>query len=284
LLIMTVILLFGPKVLSLIHVFASQKRLASFGGPLKVLVGSILETLFSALTAPVMVWFHTRFVLRNLGGQTVAWNTQTRGGGEGGPRWSDIAREYWPLPILGIALGAAAWWISPAYLAWLSPMLVGLVLAIPVAQISARTDLFRNLFLTPDEIRPPRELTQQFKLQLREGDQFVHAVTDPFYNAVHVALQRDRGFDSPSVDQYVESLMKRLFKDGPDSLSAQEKRAFLGDGPSLALLHTLVWKTPAQLMNPAWVKALEQYRSAARGHRPEADAIEALLNKARSAA
>jgi membrane glycosyltransferase len=283
LLILTAILLFGPKVLSLMHLFASPQQLKSFGGPVKVLAGSIAETLFSVLTAPVMVWFHTRFVLRNLSGQTVTWNTQTRGGG-GGPRWGDIVREYWPLPIVGVILGAAAWWISPSYLAWLSPMLIGLVLSIPVAQISARTDLFRNLFLTPDEIDPPRELTQQFKLQLRDGDQFVHSVTDPFYNAVHVSLQRDRDMETPRVDGYVESLAQRLFKEGPDSLTSREKRALLGDGQALAFLHMLIWKTPSQLMHPAWVTAMEQYRSPARAHRPGPEAIEKILSKARSVA
>ena len=283
LLIITAILLFGPKALSLMHVFTNPKRLKAFGGPLKVLIGSVAETLFSVLTVPVMIWFHTRFVLRNLGGQTVTWSTQTRGGGAG-PRWVDIICEYWPLPIIGIALGVLAWWISPAYLVWLSPMLIGLVFSIPVAQISARTDLFRNLFLTPDEINPPRELVQQFKLQLREGDSFVHAVIDPFYNAVHVVLQRDRETEAPAVSDYIASLTTRLFKEGPDALTPREKRAFLGDGEALAFLHTLIWKTPAQRMDPAWVKALEQYRLTSRVHRPEPDVTEAILTKAKLAA
>ena len=75
------ILLFGPKVLSLLHLFARPKEIASFGGPVRVLLSAILETLFSILTAPVLVWFHTRFVLRNIAGQTVTWHTQTRDGG-----------------------------------------------------------------------------------------------------------------------------------------------------------------------------------------------------------
>ena len=95
---MTLILLFGPKVLSLLHLFARPKEIASFGGPVRVLLSAVLETLFSILTAPVLVWFHTRFVLRNIGGQTVTWHTQTRDGGAG-PRWIEIIREYWPLPI-----------------------------------------------------------------------------------------------------------------------------------------------------------------------------------------
>jgi membrane glycosyltransferase len=263
LLLMTLILLFGPKVLSLFHLFARPKEMALFGGPIRVLLSAVLETLFSILTAPVLVWFHTRFVLRNIGGQTVSWHTQTRDGGAA-PRWAEIVREYWLLPIAGVGLGALAWWISPSYLAWLSPMLVGLLLAIPVAKLSTRTDLFRNLFLTPEEIQPPQELSARFKLQLRDGDQFVHAVLDPFYNAVHVALQRSRDSGSPAVDGYVATLASRLFKEGPESLSSQEKRALLADGETLAAMHHLIWKTPSEMMNPAWSMALAQYRSSFR--------------------
>jgi membrane glycosyltransferase len=278
LLLMTLILLFGPKVLSLLHLFARPKEIALFGGPARVLVSAVLETLFSILTAPVLVWFHTRFVLRNIGGQTVSWHTQTRDGGAA-PRWTEIVREYWLLPIAGVGLGALAWWISPSYLAWLSPMLIGLVLAIPVAKLSTRTDLFRNLFLTPEELQPPQELSARFKLQLRDGDQFVHAVLDPFYNAVHVALQRSRDGGSPAVDGYVASLASRLFKEGPESLSSQEKRALLADGEALAALHHLIWKTPSERMNPAWSIALAQYRSSFRRVRSKPKAPGETLTK-----
>ena len=275
---MTLILLFGPKALSLLHLFARPKEVASFGGPIRVLVSAILETLFSILTAPVLVWFHTRFVLRNIAGQTVTWHTQTRDVGNG-PRWTEIVLEYWPLPIAGVGLGALAWWIAPSYLAWLSPMLIGLLLAIPAAQFSGRTNLFRSLFLTPEELRPPQELAARFQLQLREGDQFVHAVLDPFYNAVHVALQRSRHMGSPAVDEYVASLATRLFKEGPESLTFQQKRALLSDGETLAYLHNLIWKTPSEMMNPAWARALAQYRSSNRRTRSKPEEPETSLAK-----
>src|SRR6266436_1853374 len=202
---MTVTLLFGPKVLSLIHLFSRPKEVAAFGGPVRVMGGAILETLFSVLTAPVLVWFHTRFVLRNLAGKTVVWHTQTRESGDG-PSWNEVIREYWPLPILGIVLSALAWWISPDYLLWLSPLLVGLILAIPVAHFSCHTNFFGKLFVTPEELNPPKELSGDFRLQLREGDQFVHAVLDPLYNAVHVALQRKRETSSAPSSDYGVSL------------------------------------------------------------------------------
>ncbi|MBV8142018.1 MAG: glucans biosynthesis glucosyltransferase MdoH [Verrucomicrobia bacterium] len=283
LLLITLILLFGPKVLSLLHLFARRTEVDSFGGPVRVLLSAFLETFFSILIAPVLVWFHTRFVFRNIAGQTVTWNTQTRAGGTG-PGWSEIVREYWPLPIAGVGFGALAWWIAPSFLAWLSPMLVGLILAIPVAKLSARTDLLRRFFLTPEELEPPPELIVRFQLQLREGDQFVHAVLDPFYNAVHVALQRSRETGSPAVDGYVANLAAKLFKEGPGALTSQEKRALLADGETLAYMHNLIWKTPSELMNSAWAQALAQYRSSFRRARSKPESRDGNLPKTQPAA
>jgi hypothetical protein len=36
----------------------------------------------------------------------------------------------------------------------------------------------------------------------------------------------------------------------------------------------LIWKTPAQLMNPVWSKALESYRSPMRNPRPDSELVE----------
>jgi membrane glycosyltransferase len=140
------------------------------------------------------------------------------------------------------------------------------------------------LFLTPEELHPPQELSARFQLQLREGDQFVHAVLDPFYNAVHVSLQRSRDIGSPAVDGYVSTLATRLFKEGPESLTPQEKRALLSDGETLAFMHTLIWKTPSEMMNPSWARALAQYRSSCRRSRPKPETTEATLTKTQPAA
>jgi membrane glycosyltransferase len=257
---MTITLLFGPKVLSVIELFSRPREVAAFGGPTRVLSGVILETLFSVLTAPVLIWFHTRFVLRNLAGKTVSWNTQTRDM-KAEPRWLDLVREYWPLPLVGVGLAALAGSISPNYLAWVSPLLIGLILAIPVAKVSGGTYLFRRLFLTPQELQPSKELSARFELKRRDGDQFIHAVLDPFYNAVHVSLQRERETSSSAVDHYGVSLAAKLFEEGPGTLSAQQRRALLADGQTLAYLHTLIWKTSYQIMNPEWAKALMEYRT-----------------------
>jgi membrane glycosyltransferase len=282
LMILTLLLLFSPKLMSLIHLFSQPKSLRGYNGGVRVVLGVISEVLFSVLVAPIMVWFHTRFVFRNLGGQTVTWHTQTREGGDG-PGWLATLAEYWPLPVSGICLGLLAWWISPGYFLWLLPILLGLWLAVPLVLLSGRSGLLKGLFLTPEETEPPRELTASYEFQLREGDQFLHAILDPFYNAVHVALQKERHNHAPGAEGYVASLAAKLFRLGPDALSAREKRALLADGQTVARLHVLIWKTPAQLMNPIWSHALESYRSPERTSRPASELIEPGFSLADSA-
>jgi membrane glycosyltransferase len=84
---------------------------------------------------------------------------------------------------------------------------------------------------------------------------------DPFYNAIHVALQRRRSARTPELDEHHENLANKLFQGGPAALTAEEKRALLSDGPALAKLHILVWRTPAEKMNPFWAEALRAYRN-----------------------
>ena len=255
---LTLLLLFGPKLLAIFHISSRPQDLPKYGGFGRVLAGVALEVLFSVLTAPVMAWFHTRFVIRNLGGQTVSWSAQTRAT-EKGPLWRDVIAEYWLLPVIATVVAAIAIWISPGYFLWLLPILAGLWLAIPVVQFSGRTGIGQRLFLTPEETGPPAELTVHPAFQLRVGSQFVHAILDPYYNAIHVALQRRREAYHPQTESYVTGLATRLFQTGPDSLNPREKRALLAHGPTMARLHTLVWRTPAELMHPFWSQALSVY-------------------------
>jgi hypothetical protein len=67
-------------------------------------------------------------------------------------------------------------------------------------------------------------------------------------------------------------------------LTFQEKRALLADGEALAFLHNLIWKTPSEKMNPAWARALAQYRSSCRRTRSKPEGPEAILTKTQPAA
>ena len=129
----------------------------------------------------------------------------------------------------------------------------------PVVQLSGRKGVLAGLFQTPEETAPPPELIHNYRLNLRDGDGFTHALLDPYYNAVHASLQRKRGHSAPAVEPYVASLATKLFREGPDALTMREKRAVLADGVTMARLHDLIWRTPGEFMNPFWVRAIEGY-------------------------
>jgi membrane glycosyltransferase len=66
-------------------------------------------------------------------------------------------------------LALAAYAVSPKFLAWMSPVVVGLLLAIPVSAATARQELGRivrrlGLLVTPEETEPPGVLQRANEL------------------------------------------------------------------------------------------------------------------------
>ena len=78
LLAVTVVVLFAPKFLALI--LALGRRRHAFGGAGRLLISTLLEMLFAVLIAPVMMLYHTRFVMSVLGGHDIEWAPQVRDG------------------------------------------------------------------------------------------------------------------------------------------------------------------------------------------------------------
>ena len=74
-----------------------------------------------------------------------------------------MVRRYGATTLLGAIWALVAWLLTPALLPWLAPVLLGLLLAIPLALLSGRADLGPRrapprLVSDAEEIRPPREL------------------------------------------------------------------------------------------------------------------------------
>jgi membrane glycosyltransferase len=150
-----------PKLMALGLALASPARRGALGGAGPLVKSALAEMVFSALLAPVLMLQQTAAVIGILLGGRVTWAGQRRDGSEAG--WQEAARRYGAATLLGAAWALSAWLLTPALLPWLAPVLLGLVLAIPLALLSGRADLGlaaarRGWFLVPEEIRPPREL------------------------------------------------------------------------------------------------------------------------------
>jgi membrane glycosyltransferase len=167
-LIMTMV--FAPKIATLVDVLASPAKRLAFGGTPRVITGFVTEVVFSALLAPVMAFAHTRFLLGLPLGRAAVWSAQRRAR----HRVSVIGglERLWLQTLFGISavvwLGLAA----PAALIGFLPFLLGAILAVPIASITANPRLGLllvrlGLWRVPDETVPSRELSALQRPALR---------------------------------------------------------------------------------------------------------------------
>ena len=270
----TMLMIFMPKIISLITTLQRSADAARFGGRGPVLVSTVVEIILSALLAPVHMMFNSKFVLFSLLGQGVSWVTQRRGA-EDGTDWREGIITHGGQTLFGLVWGVSAFILLPAFFWWLSPVLAGLVLAIPVSIMLSKGSLGAQarrlkLFLTPEEVQPPHELarlTQNLAEcyknmrpieALRDDYGLLQAVLDPYINAVHVAMLRQRRPSEESRDWFA-LLRHRLLSEGPSQLTQKEKLALLIDAESMIWLHEELWKQPGSALAEWWRLAMRQY-------------------------
>ncbi|MFA7678984.1 MAG: glucans biosynthesis glucosyltransferase MdoH [Pigmentiphaga sp.] len=231
----TAVLLFLPKVLSVVLIWAKGAR--AYGGSGKLLKSMLLEVLFSMLLAPIRMLFHTRFVVAAFLGWKAQWKSPARGNDE--TPWSYAIRRHGGQTLLGAAWAALVYWLDPNFLWWMIPILASLLLAIPLSVFSSRVSLgiaARNddLFRIPEETRVPEELaaTQRYTAQnqARGWANFRSVFTDAALNALAVGLARARHRpDHPLIERARQHKLDQLRDQGLDRLSEPQKLALLDD-------------------------------------------------------
>ncbi len=271
----TMLLLFLPKVLSVIQTFNNKDASARFGGRQKLVLSALLETALSVLLAPINMAFNAKFVLTTLLGQGVSWVTQRRGAEVDGTDWREAILTHGGQTLFGIVWGVSSFIISPAFFWWLSPVIAGLVLSIPLSIFLSKAAFGRGaralgLFLVPEEVAPPYELRRLEQNlaecyrhlppigPLRSDYGLLQAVLDPYVNALHVALLRQKKQTEES-REWFSQLRERLLHEGPARLTTKEKMSLLMDAESMIALHRELWNTPAEALAEWWRLAMRQY-------------------------
>jgi membrane glycosyltransferase len=150
---LTAAILFVPKVLGV--ALALVKRRRAFGGAATLVSSALLEAVFSILIAPVMMVYHTRFVVGILAGRDVAWEAQPREGRTVG--WSESLRRTVGIVVPGVVWALTTLYLSPGFFLWMTPIFGGLVLAAPLARWTSdarvgRALRSRGLLLAPSEL------------------------------------------------------------------------------------------------------------------------------------
>ncbi|EKE73643.1 glucans biosynthesis glucosyltransferase MdoH [Gallaecimonas xiamenensis] len=150
--------LFAPKILGLVHSLLDGDCRRGCGGAWRLLRSFVLEVLVSALIAPVMMLIHSGAVLAVLLGADSGWNPQRRD--DGSLPWADVWRRHRSHVATGLLLAVAAWFNSWQLLAWLSPAILGMLLAVPLSYYTAASGLGQRLknkgwLQIPEEAQAP---------------------------------------------------------------------------------------------------------------------------------
>jgi membrane glycosyltransferase len=114
------------------------------------------------------MYVQSRGVAEVLAGKDSGWDAQRRD--DGSVPLSSLVRSYGGLSLLGVLAGAMAYLISPSLAAWMSPVILGLVLSIPIVMLTSSRRLGLSLrklwmFSIPEEHEPPPVLTRAAQLR-----------------------------------------------------------------------------------------------------------------------
>jgi len=158
----------APKIFGAIGLAMQPGGITRYGGKRRFVKGVAIETVFSILMSPAVALRLTIFLGGLLMGRRIGWNGQDRDAH--GIPWSTAFKELWPQTLFGLTMIVVFAFQAPMALAWSAPVVLGLVLAIPFAVITASPSLGKKLVAskicaTPEERDAPDLLVSLEKTQ-----------------------------------------------------------------------------------------------------------------------
>ena len=191
-------ILIAPKVFGLVLMLLSRQGRRDCGGGFRLVISAVIEIILSALLAPIQMLIQSGSVFQILLGRDTGWQPQRRDDGSIPIR--DIVRRHRWHTLLGVFAGISAFMIATSLFLWMSPTILGLLLAIPLSWLSGQLGVGlalkrMGLLLTPEERRPPPIATRANELQLRnataaidEADGLMALYGDPRLQEQHEAM------------------------------------------------------------------------------------------------
>ena len=261
--ILTMAVLLVPKALGLLFALCDARTRRDAGGAIRLTLSALLEIVISALLAPVLMLIQSGSVFQILSGRDTGWNPQRRDDGSI-PLGNIIHRHFWHT-ALGIVAGASAYGLSPYLFAWMSPTILGLLLAIPLSAASGLRRLglglrHLGLLLTPQERSTPtivaraNALTEELSalgIDETDGLRVVHG--DLTMRQRHIQLlpeapRRTRGEVDPHRAVAEAKLIDaETFEEASSWLKGRERTIVLSDRALIILLAALPSEQPAAL-------------------------------------
>ncbi len=193
--------LLAPKTLGFVRSLFTARIRRGSGGSIGLTASMVFELVLSALYAPIMILIQTQHVFDILTGGDSDWTAQRREAAA--LSWRDAWHLHWKHTFVGIVIAAVAWLLSPTLLAWLSPAVLGLMLAVPLSRSSGSVRLGRwlryvSVFRTPEESAPDAMIRRRNELVAATAplpkDGLHHLARDSAARVAHLAgnLQRPR--------------------------------------------------------------------------------------------
>jgi membrane glycosyltransferase len=242
----TALILLLPKLLALIDAGLRAQRRRAYGGFVRLLGGALLETLGSALLAPVRMLAHSRYVVGALLAIRVHWAGQNR---SEELAWGPALLKHLPAALVALGWAGFGYYLKPMFFYWSLPVVVPLLLAAPTSVLLSRFKLGdrlrrAGLWVIPQESQSPDPLLSDLhgdallaRSRLGLGA-FEMAVLHPQRNALARGMARsERGPRSERVRQ----LRERCLEEGPQALQREELALLADSREALGWLHRSAW-------------------------------------------
>ena len=237
----TLVLLYAPKFLATVVLLTQPEAVKEHGGFGGVLRSVLLESVFATLFAPVAMLAHSWFLLNIVMGRATGWTTQARSD-RALPFWF-VVRNFGMHSLIGLAVTYGLYRYAPESLPWFLPLLIGLILAIPLVEITSSLRLGEALirakiFLVPSEttVIPVLNHARQL-LAAREtkdtSDYRQLVLSDPSVMALHLRLLKEA---PPSLEMpraQLTALAEAARRRETEAFTRQEWVALLSDPESL---------------------------------------------------
>ncbi|MEM1447236.1 MAG: glucans biosynthesis glucosyltransferase MdoH [Planctomycetota bacterium] len=246
------LMLLIPKFYAVCLVLQRPDVMRAHGGELQAVIGAIIEVGISILIAPLMMVYHTTFVINTLLGRSVKWNAQQRD--EAAVGWDDAARNHWKHTVGGLVAAGLIAWLAPSLFLWALPVLIGLIVSIPVSVLLSSVSVgnwlrTKRLLMIPEEHDKPKVLrlhqtalrrTQAVADAVADEHPMDRVVRDPAFNRFHLAtLASNREPFESTVN--VAAALEQAQEAGLPNLDRAEQVAILSNPHALRRLHHAAW-------------------------------------------
>ncbi|MDR3386369.1 MAG: hypothetical protein P4L92_04895, partial [Rudaea sp.] len=182
------------------------------------------------------------FLLNIVLGRSTGWGTQTRDD-RALPFWL-VFKEYWPHTLIGALSAFILYRFAPHSLGWFVPLLLGMIVTIPLVQISSSLSLGAalardHLFLVPSEtgviavLKRAHQLLARREAVSQQTDYRQLVLDDPVVMALHLRLLQEVPPPAESPREQLSMLAESARRRDTNAFTRQDWVVLLSDAQSL---------------------------------------------------